>query len=108
MASGRRRSIAGRTKAAAALLLRARTVRAYRKVFLRDGKLTPEAAIVLHDLGLAAGMGKAVPGGTAEELNFREGRRAVVLHLFARLDAQTLDRLAQLIREATTNDDPDA
>ncbi len=100
--------MAGRSRAATALLLRAKTIRAYRKVFLRDGQLTPEAAIVLQDLGLAAGMGKVRPGASAEELNFREGRRAIVLHLFARLDAQTLDRLAQLIREATTHDDPDA
>lgn len=105
MAAAQRGRPTERMRAAARMVLQARTVRAYRKLFLKDGELTRDAVLVLADLGRAAGMGKVLANGTSEELNFREGRRAIVLHLFARLDAQTLDKLAQRIREATADDD---
>ena len=87
-------------QAKARLLLQARTVRAYRSVFLSNGKLSADGALVLADLTRASGLGKVRPGASGEELNFREGRRAMLLHMFAKLDADTLERLASRIREA--------
>lgn len=107
IAADRRRPVE-RVRAAARLVLQARTIKAYRRLFLKGGKLTPDGALVLEDLARAAGMGKVRAGGTSEEMNFREGRRAIVLHAFARMDAATLEKLAQRIREANTDDDTDA
>lgn len=83
------------------LVAKARTMRAYRRLFLdADGELTHAAALVLADLAAAAQLGVVRPGADAAELNFREGRRAMVLHLFARFDRANLERLARKMREA--------
>lgn len=107
MIAERQKSVTARAQAMARIILRAKTVRAYRRLFLKDGQLSPEAVLVLADLSRAAGMGKAVSGANGEELNFREGRRTMMLHLFARLDAQSLEKLAQRIREANADDHAD-
>jgi hypothetical protein len=96
----RKPSPAERARQAAAMLTSAKTLGAYRRVFLRDGELTPDAMLVLEDLAGAAGLGKAFGyGAGADELNAREGKRALLLHLFARLGRHKLQRLAQRMRE---------
>lgn len=88
----------------AAMAAKADTLRAYRRTFLdpETGELHHDARLVLEDLATAAGLGKAFGyGGGIEELNAREGKRALLLHLFARLGRQKLRRLAQKMREKT-------
>jgi hypothetical protein len=88
----------------AALIAKADTLRAYRRLFLdpRTGELKPDAVKVLADLGHAAGLGKAYGyGADAAQLNAREGKRALLLHLFARLGRGKLHRIAQRMRDKT-------
>ncbi|WP_225205083.1 Bbp19 family protein [Novosphingobium huizhouense] len=63
--------------------------------------LTPEAAIVLADLGALAGIGKVRLSASEAELRQREGQRHVVLHLLSMLrgDGRKLARMARQIRE---------
>lgn len=82
------------------LVLRSEKVRAYRKVFLdAEGELTAPGKLVVSDLAAVAGIGRVRPNATGEELQFREGARSVLLHLFARLDPKALRTLARQMRE---------
>lgn len=98
--AARRPTAMERVRTGVAQMRDARTFRAYRRLLLDErGVLTSDAALVLADLAKAAGLGKVRPGASAEELNFREGRRAVLLHIFARIDRANLERLARRMRE---------
>lgn len=73
---------------------------AYRRLFLgRDGKLTRNAELVLGDLARLAGLGKVSPDAPDSFLQFREGKRAIVLHAFAKMDPDTLATLTDKMRE---------
>lgn len=87
-----------------ALVSQRRVMRAYQQLFLRNGELTEAGAVVLADLARAASLGKVRPGGTAEEMNFREGRRAVFLHVSQKLDVRALERLAKRMRETSSHE----
>lgn len=76
------------------LVSQRRVMRAYRTVFMHNGQLTEAGAIVLADLARVAGVGKARPAAPGDELRFREGLRAMFLHVGAKLDAKALEHLA--------------
>lgn len=76
--------------------------KAYRACFLdADGNMTSAGAEVLKNLSAKAKIGKAVRGRTAEEIQFDEGARSIVLHLMAamHLDHDYLERMARKLRE---------
>lgn len=67
---------------------RRRTILAYRKLFLgEDGNVTADGALVIADFSRAARLGNAeVTAATDAEMRERNGRRAIALHIIARLD----------------------
>lgn len=94
-----------RARRRALLVLRARTMRAYRKLLLSEtGALRPEAQLVLADLSRAAGLGKSRKGFNGEELNYFEGQRGLLLHIFARMEPHALRQLARKMREADADE----
>ncbi|WP_343609354.1 hypothetical protein [Novosphingobium sp.] len=76
--------------------------KAYRTCFLdADGNLTEHGKEVLKNLSAKARIGRAVRGRTAEEIQFDEGARSIVLHLMTamHLDHDHLERMARKVRE---------
>lgn len=101
----RRPSVTERIRALAGALFEAKTLRAYRRLFLvpNGETLSADGAIVLADLARAAGLGKVLRGQpTAFDLAEREGRRAELLHVLAKLDRANLDRAAKRLSELQT------
>ncbi len=80
------------------------TVRAYRALFLDEqGEIRPEAVTVIGDLATKGRLGVVDdPGSSDGALREYAGRRAIVLHLLARLDlsGMRLRDLARKMREA--------
>lgn len=99
----RKPSLTERTRALLVAARDLKTQRAYRRLFLHDGKLTRDGALVLADLAKAAALGKVRPGASGEELNFREGRRALFLHITAKFDARNVALLANRMREMSND-----
>lgn len=81
-----------------------RTLRAYRDLFLdEDGELKPDAVQVIADLAGVARLGIADRAVMSDaELREYAGRRAIVLHMLARLDQSGVKMrdLARKMREA--------
>ena len=102
-ARARERSLPARIARRIRLVLKAKTIQAYRAVFVGgDGRVTPQAARVIADLGGVARLGLAPPPDTPDAvLRDRAGRQAIVLHLLARLDLDgaALHDLNKKIRE---------
>ncbi|HMS22107.1 hypothetical protein [uncultured Sphingorhabdus sp.] len=75
---------------------------AYNALFFENGKLKPDAQLVLADLNDAAGMGEMSSALSDQELRDLFGRRKIVLHLINRLDRDGTkrDQLTQAIRES--------
>lgn len=67
---------------------------AYRRLFTKDGQLTEDAELVLADLASIARLGKHNPLASNDELRERAAQRAIVLHIFARLDPRALAELS--------------
>lgn len=102
--SPRRQGLAERTRQLLAAVFEVKTLRAYKAVFLdKDGALTPDGERVLADMAKAAGIGKVRRDATGDELQFREGRRAVLLHVLARLDGANLARAARRLTKIQEN-----
>jgi hypothetical protein len=83
-----------------------RITKSYRACFLdADGNLTEAGADVLGNLGAIAGIGKARRGRTAEEIQYDEGARDMVLHIMRamHLDQDFLERIARKLRENRSN-----
>ncbi|NLS27937.1 hypothetical protein S2M10_29390 [Sphingomonas sp. S2M10] len=102
-AHARDRSLPARMARRIKLVFKAKTIRAYRAVFLgADGRITSHAARVIADLGAVAKLGlAATPDMPEAVLRDRAGRQTVVLHLLARmdLDGAALDDINKKIRE---------
>lgn len=81
-----------RRKQSLAMRLRVRS--AYRRLFTRNGELTEDAQLVLADLARTARFGKHNPVASNDELRERASQRAIVLHIFARLDPRSLEELS--------------
>ncbi|MFY9350657.1 MAG: hypothetical protein WAO77_09950 [Sphingobium sp.] len=78
---------------------------AYQQLFFEDGQLREAARIVLDDLTFEAALGFASPTFDYAELAAKEGKRRLLLHIFARFQlsparARELER--QLIQEEDT------
>ncbi len=96
----RRDSLAERAANKIRLTARARLVRAYRTTFLdAEGHLTRAGEDVIADLAKFAGFGTYAPQATAEQLQFREGQRSILLRMFARMDPKALRKLGSQMRE---------
>lgn len=82
---------------------RRRVVLAYRKIFVGpDGNLTPDAIVVLADIGNTARLGVADPVAASDgALRERVGRRSLALHIIARmdLDGAALREVSNKLRE---------
>lgn len=82
---------------------RRRVVLAYRKLFVgEDGQLTPEAVIVMADIGNTARLGVVdLAAASDAELRERAGRRSLALHIIGRmdLDGSALRDLSKKLRE---------
>lgn len=69
---------------------------AYRRLLCdTEGNLNADAKLVLGDLAKAAKMGRVTPEASNEALREQAGMRAIVLHIFARLDPEALGQIAQ-------------
>ena len=72
--------------------------RAYQRLFFDDaGQLRADARIVLDDLTREAALGFVSPSLDLAELAVKEGKRRLLLHLFARFELSE-ERLANLER----------
>jgi hypothetical protein len=79
-----------------------RRVAAFQACFLDDdGALTPSGRIVLAHMGVLAGLGKARKGRNADDIQFDEGARFIVLDTIDNLtlDHAKLARIAHQLRE---------
>lgn len=69
---------------------------AYRKLFLDEqGRLKPEAEIVIGDLARAAQMGRVLIAATDNDLREQAAKRSLILHLFARLSRRAMEQIAR-------------
>lgn len=95
----RKRSLLARMRA----IVERDRVLAYKRLFLDpDGELSADAMAVIADLGRVARVGIVDgPQMSDTELRTMAGRRAMVLHILARLDlsGEKMKRLATVIRE---------
>lgn len=75
---------------------------AYHRLFVgEDGQLTRDAMLVIGDIVRVGGIGTVVPNQSDQQLREREGRRAMALHVLARIDlsGEQMRQLAQQERE---------
>ncbi|MEB3213162.1 MAG: hypothetical protein VKL39_17555 [Leptolyngbyaceae bacterium] len=75
----------------------------YRRLFNGEGS-KEDAERVLADLAIAAGFGKTVIRASEAELREREARRAMVLHIFTKMDAVRQRELSDTLKRELTNE----
>ncbi|GGO95018.1 hypothetical protein [Stakelama pacifica] len=94
---------AQRRRLITAAIGRREIILAYRRLMLNaDGTLKDDAAAVLGDLAQIANLGAAdMPQASDEQLRSQAASRAIVLHMFARIDmgGTELKKLAKKLRE---------
>lgn len=101
--AARRMTPEERMRALIANLTEQRVLKAYRRLFVTGGGTVDDGALVLADLAKAAGLGKVKPDAGGELLTFREGKRGMLLHVFARLDRKALEQASRRITQLQTN-----
>lgn len=97
------RSVAEAARHRVKMMFERQRVRSYREVFLAaDDKLTVHGRAVIADLAKISQLGRVDPRASEAELRFREGQRAIVLHMLASfdLDEAKFSRMARQLRES--------